>query len=158
MNYFICPTNNIAFFKNLLPMRPSKGNISFFFFTRTLKFPNTMEILYCKRKSSAKSVCLRYDCIIRSNFTHFLQLIYLIHSNLYCHISLQLPYMRNFLKIHGADFRIYHMNFSLKEMYLVQFSCSVVSDSLRPHESKHARPPCPSPTPGVHSNLRPSSR
>ena len=34
----------------------------------------------------------------------------------------------------------------------VQFSCSVVSDSLRPHESQHARPPCPSPTPGVHSN------
>ena len=33
----------------------------------------------------------------------------------------------------------------------VQFSHSVVSDSLRPHESKHARPPCPSPTPGVHS-------
>ena len=29
----------------------------------------------------------------------------------------------------------------------VQFSCSVVSDSLRPHESQHARPPCPSPTP-----------
>ena len=40
----------------------------------------------------------------------------------------------------------------------VQFSCSVVSDSLRPHESRHARPPCPSPTPGVHSNSRPSSR
>ena len=34
----------------------------------------------------------------------------------------------------------------------VQFSCSVVSDSLRPHESQHVRPPCPSPTPGVHSN------
>ena len=32
----------------------------------------------------------------------------------------------------------------------VQFSCSVVSDSLRPHESQHTRPPCPSPTPGVH--------
>ena len=31
-----------------------------------------------------------------------------------------------------------------------QFSRSVVSDSLRPHESQHARPPCPSPTPGVH--------
>ena len=40
----------------------------------------------------------------------------------------------------------------------VQFSHSVVSDSLRPHESQHARPPCPSPTPGVHSNLGPSSR
>ena len=40
----------------------------------------------------------------------------------------------------------------------VQFSCSVVSDSLWPHESQHARPPCPSPTPGVHSNSCPSSR
>ena len=39
----------------------------------------------------------------------------------------------------------------------VQFSRSVVSDSLRPHESQHARPPCPSPTPGVHSDSRPSS-
>ena len=34
----------------------------------------------------------------------------------------------------------------------VQFSFSVVSDSLRPHESQHARPPCPSPSHGVHSN------
>ena len=33
-----------------------------------------------------------------------------------------------------------------------------MSDSLRPHESQHARPPCPSPTPGVHSNSCPSSR
>ena len=35
---------------------------------------------------------------------------------------------------------------------LHQFSCSVVSDSLRPHESQHSRPPCPSPTPRVHPN------
>ena len=34
----------------------------------------------------------------------------------------------------------------------VQFSHSVMSDSLRPHESQHAGPPCPSPSPGVHSN------
>ena len=40
----------------------------------------------------------------------------------------------------------------------VQFSRSVMSDCLRPHESQHARPPCPSPTPGVHSNSCPSSR
>ena len=40
----------------------------------------------------------------------------------------------------------------------IQFSCSVVSDSLRPHESQHARPPCPSQTPGVYSNSCPSSR
>ena len=38
-----------------------------------------------------------------------------------------------------------------------QISRSVVSDSLRPHESQHARPPCPSPTPGIHSDSRPSS-
>ena len=43
----------------------------------------------------------------------------------------------------------------------VQFSYSVMSNSLQPHELQHARPPwhcCPSPTPGVHSNLCPSSR
>ena len=46
----------------------------------------------------------------------------------------------------------FHKNFSS-----VQFSRSVMSDSLLPHESQHTRPPCPSPTPGVHSNLRPWS-
>ena len=40
----------------------------------------------------------------------------------------------------------------------VQFSRSVVSDSLRTRESQHARPPCPSPTPGVHSDSSPSSQ
>ena len=43
-------------------------------------------------------------------------------------------------------------------MYVsVQFSCSLMSDSLRTHESQHARPPCPSPTPGAHSDSCPSS-
>ena len=40
----------------------------------------------------------------------------------------------------------------------VQFSHSVMSDSLRPHESQHASPPCPSPTPGIHSDSCPSSQ
>ena len=40
----------------------------------------------------------------------------------------------------------------------VQFSCSVVSNSLRPHESQHTRPPCLSPTTGVHSDSCPSSQ
>ena len=40
----------------------------------------------------------------------------------------------------------------------VQFSCSVMSDSLQPHETQHARPPCPSPIPGVHPNPCPSSQ
>ena len=43
-------------------------------------------------------------------------------------------------------------------MNSVQFSCSVVSNSLWPHESQLARPPCPSPTPRVHSHSHPSSR
>ena len=46
----------------------------------------------------------------------------------------------------------------LKVFSSVQFSCSVVSDSLQYHESQHARPPCPSPTPGVHSDSCPSSQ
>ena len=39
----------------------------------------------------------------------------------------------------------------------VQFGCSVMSDSLWPHELQHARPPCPSPTPRVHSDSHPLS-
>ena len=47
---------------------------------------------------------------------------------------------------------------SIQAVGSVQLCCSVVSDSLRPHESQHARPPCPSPTPGVHLDSRPSSQ
>ena len=46
----------------------------------------------------------------------------------------------------------------LPQFSSVQFSCSVVSDSLRPHESQHARPPCPSPTPRVHPDPCPLSQ
>ena len=53
-----------------------------------------------------------------------------------------------------------HKGFDLIHSWIssVQFSRSAVSDSLRPHESQHARPPCPSPTPGVHSDSRSSSQ
>ena len=43
-------------------------------------------------------------------------------------------------------------------IFRVQFSRLVMSDFLQPHESQHTRPPCPSPTPGVHSDSRPSSQ
>ena len=52
---------------------------------------------------------------------------------------------------------VYRRARGLKETS-VQFSRSVVSDSLRPHELQHAKPPCPSPTPGVYSISCPSSR
>ena len=47
---------------------------------------------------------------------------------------------------------------NILEITSVQFSCSLVSDSLWPHESQHARPPCPLPAPRVYSNSCPSSR
>ena len=57
-----------------------------------------------------------------------------------------------------ADKRIRKLWYIYTIEYSVQFSHSVVSDSLRPHESQHPRPPCLSSTPGVHSNSCPSSR
>ena len=56
---------------------------------------------------------------------------------------------------------LFNMLSRLVKLFLhgaAQFSRSVVSDSLRPHESQRTRPPCPSPTPGVHSNSHPLSR
>ena len=49
------------------------------------------------------------------------------------------------------------VTFATRKFSSVQFSRSVVSDFLQPHESQHARPPCLSPSPRVHSNTRPSS-
>ena len=56
--------------------------------------------------------------------------------------------------------RVYTYIFSnfIPLYHSVQFSRSVASDSLRPHELQHARPPCPSPTPRVHSDSCASSR
>ena len=63
----------------------------------------------------------------------------------------------------GSIWEAQSMAQALKKWFLpslssVLFSRSVLSDSLRPHESQHARLPCPSPTPGVHSNSCSSSR
>ena len=62
-------------------------------------------------------------------------------------------------------FFVYHEEVTEEELkprvscfQFVQFSRSVVSNSLRPHEPQHARPPCPSPTPGVHPNPCPLRR
>ena len=46
---------------------------------------------------------------------------------------------------------------NLIQLYISSVQSSVMSDSLQPHELQHARPPCPSPTPRVHSDSRPSS-
>ena len=81
-----------------------------------------------------------------------------IPSVLHLVISLTIPtYAKNLRNILNS----FHSLSCLRVQLIissVQFSRSVVSDSLRPHELQHARPPCPSPTPGVHSNSRPSSQ
>ena len=62
--------------------------------------------------------------------------------------------------LHSTDLRFPCVVFGKESGFFpsVQFSRSVVSDSLWSHESQHARPPCPSPTPGVHPNSCSSSR
>ena len=58
-------------------------------------------------------------------------------------------------------FKFFNQNlivFRVQVFCLVQFSRSVMSDSLRPHGLQHTRPPCPSPTPRVHPDSHPSSR
>ena len=52
----------------------------------------------------------------------------------------------------------WHTIFLGSPLHSVQFSCSVMSDSLQLHGLQHARPPCPSPTPGVYTNSCPLSR
>ena len=52
----------------------------------------------------------------------------------------------------------YIRSLAIVNLHITQFSCSVMSNSLRPHGLQHARLPCPSPTPGACSNSCPSSR
>ena len=67
-------------------------------------------------------------------------------------------YKRKFFQILSNRLEKPNSVFVPPQFSSVQFSCSVVSDSLRPYESQHARPPSPSPAPGVHPNSCASSR
>ena len=69
------------------------------------------------------------------------------------------PYIHDLKYLLMCATEVFLVSFFIKWLFSsVQFSHSVESDSLRPHELQHARPPCPSPTPGVYSNSYPSSR
>ena len=66
---------------------------------------------------------------------------------------------KNSRRIKDAISRVSNLNMYKNSLIRSdQISRSVVSDSLWPHESQHVRPPCPSPTPGVHWDSRPSSQ
>ena len=89
-------------------------------------------------------------------------------SHLFCFWNTLRGFVINSLTIwYNLPVKPFGLNFYLLGGFLimdsisfssVQFSRSVMSDSLWPHESQHTRPPCPSPTPGVHSDSRPSSQ
>ena len=69
-----------------------------------------------------------------------------------CHLLLLLPSIFPSIRVFSNDLAL------CISQSVSQFSGSVVSDSLQPHESQHARPPCPSPAPRVHSHSCPSSQ
>ena len=85
---------------------------------------------------------------------------HMLHVGPYIYINSRaiwiLRYCRMFLGCHVQLVQALHSFVSTSGS--VQFSRSVVSDSLRPHESQHARPPCPSPAPRVYSNSCPLSQ
>ena len=99
-------------------------------------------ILQLKKKrlcyGEHKSVCKIVMSIIDLRKTHT-----------YLGYSTQWPYL-----IYDTNLKYRSHHFIL---WWLQFSHSVMSNSLWPHESQHVRPPCPSPTPGVHSNSYPLS-
>ena len=79
-----------------------------------------------------------------------------IYVHMYVYINSTQFYILNFYSlIELTD--VYYASFIVIKIS-DQISRSVVSNSLRPHESQHARPPSPSPTPRVHSDPRPSSQ
>ena len=89
---------------------------------------------------------------------YFLQFsFYLPTNNFIIMLHFKIPNLpvNHFKTLSWSTFSI---NILIMKYSSVQFSGSVVSDSLRPHESQHTRPPCPSPTSRVYSNSCPSSR
>ena len=129
-------------------------------------------VLYCPLYSLPAFVCLRLAC--NHYFVIFLTPLKMCQQ-LLCftfYIMFYVALHFSFLDIEffsgerekkqprcpSADGWIRKLWYIYTMEYSVQFSRSVVSDSLQPHESQHARPPCPSPTPGVHSDSRPSSQ
>ena len=121
---------------------------------------------FIKRLCSSSSLCA-----IRVVFSAYMRLLIFFPVNLIpeCTLSslafclMYSAYNLNIYTLHISaleDPILKSFNYSLhhsNSISSVQFSCSVMSDSLQPNESQRARPPCPSPTPGAYSNSCPSS-
>ena len=105
---------------------------------RIILFTNSTNSLLSLLVVKLNSGNLKEQTVVRGKVISY-------HVNVMCHFMA--PWNMDWVK-----------SFIVLQFSSVQFSCSVLSDSLRPHESQHTRPPCPSPTPGVHSDSRPSSQ
>ena len=119
-----------------------------------LPWPPIIEETPLYNSLSQLLVCLTFIVVYLHSILYNLWLFHSFVNLLHFFLSLHVAY-----KLHGLIWSL-HISSRTRSACLqsVQFSRSVVSDSLRPHESQHARPPCPSPTPRVHSNSRPSNR
>ena len=73
-------------------------------------------------------------------------------------ISVMGRYFLDYRKQKVIDYAERHRDRVAEHKFNIQFSHSVVSDCLQPHGLQYTRPPCPSPTPGVHSDSRPLSQ
>ena len=83
--------------------------------------------------------------------------VFFVKTYIFFWTKIHLHYYREELFALLSVFTIYVVSLKHGKIASVQFSRSVVSDSLRPCELQHTRPPCPSPTPGVYPNSCPSS-
>ena len=86
---------------------------------------------------------------------HLMDTPHFAHRHLGCFHLLAI--MNNGAMNTGIQIPVWDLAFSSFWFSSVQFSHSVTSDSLQPHEPQDTRPPCPSPTPGVYTNSCPSS-
>ena len=108
-------------------------------------------------------VCMLLKKIQESPILIMILPIYSFHSVNYISKYVLLPFLNFdvYIFIEGAS-HYNHENSLFNSVSVqfssVQFSCSVVSDSLQPHGLQHARPPCPSPTPRVYPNSCPLSQ
>ena len=137
----------------------SKFKILFYTFTKTLdqrfdifSSPSFRFIISTNHCCSSKSSCFS-DSLRISLIIYYLPPLMCPIVNLWLHCnSCYIPQFTTYLPKSCLPLT------SWAQFSSVQFSHSVVSESLLPHESKHARPPCPSPTPRVHSDTCPSSQ
>ena len=96
-----------------------------------------------------------FEAVVVSFYAIFYLFVFPLCFIYFYHSIFQLTYLFFCHNLLLVPSKVYLISYCIVNS--VQFMCSVMFDSLRPHELQHAWPPCPSPTPGVHSDSRPLS-